>query len=286
MEPRSIRLRGADGLTLHALQWSEAGVGMLLLHGFGNEAHVWDDLCPALAPYYRTIALDQRGHGDSDADPESRYDSASMARDVDAVAGALALERLVLIGHSMGGRVAMRFAGGNPGRMAGLILVDTGPDLDPRGTTRIRLEVGRRSPTFQSPAEYEALLAQLYPAARAETLARRARHELRRRPDGLYGRKLDPGLTRARDSVSEEERRARAGEESKALWEALARVPCPTLVVRGAASDVLDAETAERMVNTAPKASLVEIPRAGHSVMIDNPEALRDAVTGFVLGDA
>ena len=71
MEPNSKRLAGADGLTLHALEWSETGVPLVLLHGFGNEAHFWADLAPAPAPYYRTIAIDLRGHGGPDRGPGS-----------------------------------------------------------------------------------------------------------------------------------------------------------------------------------------------------------------------
>jgi pimeloyl-ACP methyl ester carboxylesterase len=286
MEPRSRFVPGADGLKLHALEWSSEGLPFVLLHGFGNEAHFWDDLAPIVAPYYRTLAFDLRGHGDSDPAPEAGYDHVSMVRDVEAATEALGFERFVLLGHSMGGRVALRFAGQQPERMAGLILIDTGPDLDLRGVTRIRLESGQQALTFESTAEYEELLARLYPAARPQTLARLATTGLRRLPDGRYERKLDPALPRQHESVSPEDWRAWANAETKALWEALAHIPCPTLIVRGAASDVLSPETAERMAETAPRATLVEIERASHSVMLDNPEALQSAVADFALTDA
>ena len=82
MDPRSRRVSAAHGLELHLLEWSTEGVPMLLLHGFGNEAHLWDDFAPLVAPHYRVLALDQRGHGDSDHDPERRYDMHSMVDDV------------------------------------------------------------------------------------------------------------------------------------------------------------------------------------------------------------
>ena len=151
---------GADGLTLHALEWSREGVPLVLLHGFGNEAHIWDDFAPMLAPHYRTLALDHRGHGDSDWDPKARYELEAMVRDLEAVTEALEIERLVLIGHSLGGRVATVFAGHHPERMAGLVLVDIGPDLDARGVTRIRMDIGtNRQPTFASVAEYASALS-------------------------------------------------------------------------------------------------------------------------------
>src|SRR5262252_9040385 len=101
MEPVSLRLPGTHGLTLHALEWSREGTPLLFLHGFSNDAHVWDWCAPVFAPHYR----------------------------------------VVVVGHSLGGRVAMRFAGLFSERMAGLVIVDSAPELDARGTTRIRLDV-------------------------------------------------------------------------------------------------------------------------------------------------
>ena len=155
MQPRSRRVPGAHGLDLHLLEWSAEGVPLLLLHGFGNEAHIWDDFAPEVAPHYRTLALDHRGHGDSAWDPLRPYDHNAMVDDVERVAEALGLGRLVLIGHSLGGRIATLLAARHPERMAGLVLVDIGPELDPRGIGRIRSEVeASREPLFESVEEY------------------------------------------------------------------------------------------------------------------------------------
>jgi len=197
MTPRSLQLTGADGHALHLLSWSDAGVPLLLLHGFGNDAHVWDDFAPAVAPYYRTLALDQRGHGDSAHDPELRYDHDSMARDAIAALDALGIERVVLVGHSMGGRVSMRFARRHPERLAGLVIVDAGPELDARGVLRIRLDAEANiDPSFGSVEEYERVLARAYPLARPEVVARLARHGLRPRADGRLVPKTDPAFAR------------------------------------------------------------------------------------------
>ncbi len=155
MEPRSIRLPGTHGLHLHALEWSREGTLLLFLHGFSNDAHVWDRVAPVLAPHYRVVALDQRGHGDSDRDPEGRYDHETMARDANAAIESLGASRAVIVGHSLGGRVAMRFAGLFPEKLAGLVIVDSAPDLDARGTTRISLDVKQQDWSFDSVAEYE-----------------------------------------------------------------------------------------------------------------------------------
>ena len=145
-QPKIRRVTGADGLTLNLLEWSSDGIPLLFLHGFGNEAHIWDDYAPEVAPSYATIALDHRGHGDSDWDPQCRYGHNDMVRDVEAVTEALGIDRLVVVGHSLGGRIATIFAGRNPERLAGLVLVDIGPSVDTRGTTRIRQDIESRPP--------------------------------------------------------------------------------------------------------------------------------------------
>ncbi len=288
MEPRSRRLSGADGLDLHLLEWSEAGVPLLLLHGFGNEAHIWDDFAPEVAPYYRTLALDHRGHGESSWDPERRYDLDTLVRDVEAVTAALDIERLVLVGHTLGGRVATLFAGRHCERMAGLVLVDIGPELDVRGVTRIRMEAESGAEvSFESIDAYARLLSLHYPTARPRALLRMARHGVRERDDGRFVPRMDPALGGAagRNEVPQEAE-ARERRIIAEQWEALGRIPCPTLVVRGAASDVFAPDTADKMVEEVLRQGrLAVVAQAGHSVMTDNPEGFRDAVTSFVLAE-
>jgi len=286
MEPRSLRLRGADGLAIHVLEWSEEGTPLVLVHGFGNEAHIWDDFASVVAPHYRTVAVDLRGHGDSDHDPERRYDYEHHVADLEAVTAALGIERLVLVGHSFGGRTSILFAAKHPERMAGLVIVDIGPEHDPRGTTRIRMEVMQRGDgSFADPAEYERVLAHNFPAGSPDALRRMARHELRQRADGRWERKADPGFMAGRPGQGEAEAEARERDTAKRLWDALARIPCPTLVVRGAASDILSPEIADRMVDDVlAKGQLAIVPRAAHSVMTDNPPGFAEAVAAFVLG--
>jgi len=288
MQPVSQRVPGADGLQLHLLEWSREGVPLLLVHGFGNDAHIWDDLAPLLAPHYRVLALDLRGHGDSAHDPALRYDYGDHVRDVEAVVSALGIARMVLIGHSLGGRTALLFAGAHAAQLAGLVVVDTGPEHDVRGTSRIRMEVAQRGAgdgSFANPGEYERLLAHNYPAAPARVLARMARSELRAREDGRCVRKLDPRfamqLAGAQDAAAQEQRER---ETSARLWAACRGVHCPALVVRGAASDVLSADVAERMADELPQGRLTVVPRAAHSVMTDNPESFNQAVAAFALG--
>jgi pimeloyl-ACP methyl ester carboxylesterase len=292
VEPTSIRVPGADGLSLHALEWSREGTPLVFLHGFSNEAHVWDDAAPAVAPYYRTIAFDLRGHGDSDRDPEARYDYDFHVADLESALAALEIDRLVLVGHSLGGRVAMRFAGEHPNRLAGLVIVDSAPELDVRGTVRISVDLQRGGASggdglsFASESQYRDVLTRAYPEVSRPVLERMARHMLRRRADGRFEPKLDPAWFRARASADEASAKVREERLAKEMWEALAALPCPALVVRGAASDVMSPEVADRMADEVLRhGRLAIVARAGHSVMLDNPEGFTAALTGFVLGD-
>lgn len=286
MQPTAIKLPGADGLTLAAYEWSRKGVPLVFVHGYGNDAHVWDEVCPVFAPYYRTLAITLRGHGDSDWDAEARYDHGSMSRDLSAALDAAGCERVVIVGHSMGARVAMRLAGDQPERLAGFAIVDSAPELDARGVTRIRLEARSGPVTFGSVDEYARLLGQHYPVTRAATLEKLAAHWLREQPDGRFAMKLDPKLRSGKPpGETEDEMRAAMADEARRLWAALETLPCPALVVRGAASDVFDPDTADRMVDEViPDARLAVVPRAGHSVMLDNPEGFSEVLSAFVLG--
>jgi pimeloyl-ACP methyl ester carboxylesterase len=288
MEPKDLRVKGANGAELHLLEWSSEGVPMVLLHGFGNEAHIWDDFAPVVAPHYRTLALDHRGHGQSDWDPQGRYEIDALVDDVEAVTAALGIERMVLVGHSLGGRVSTIFAGRHPARIAGLVIVDIGPEVDARGSLRIRQDIeSNLQPAFDGVEEYARALSLAYPAATPEALRRMAQHGVRRRADGRFELVMDPalrGITGGRTPSPNAEQQEQLLQ--RRMWDALAALPCPTLVVRGAASDVLSPEVADRMVDEVLQhGRLAVVPQAGHSVMTDNPSGFNDAVASFVLSD-
>ena len=284
MTPTSHFVTGAHDNRLHVLEWSQEGVPMVLLHGHGNEAHLFDDFVPTVAEHYRVLAVDQRGHGDSDWDAEGRYHADDMADDLERILEHFEIDRFVLLGFSMGGRVSTVFAERHPERLAGLILVDIGPELDARGTSRIGQEMAeQRAPVFTGPGEYARMLSLNYPAGQPAALDRMARFALKEREDGLFELKMDPALRADRPNDDE----ARQAEEAfiQRQWDALARVPCPTLVVRGAASDILSPEVADRMVDDVLQNGTLEVvPQAAHSVATDNPKGFEEAVCRFVLG--
>jgi pimeloyl-ACP methyl ester carboxylesterase len=113
------------GVRLHYLDWGGEGVPLLLLHGLASNARIWDLTAPLLTPHFRVVALDQRGHGQSDK-PDGDYSFAEVTGDLAELLPALGLDRPVIVGHSWGGNVALQFAADHPGSVRALVLVDGG----------------------------------------------------------------------------------------------------------------------------------------------------------------
>lgn len=265
----------ANGHTLHYLDWGREGQPtMLLAHGLRGHAHSWDDVAAAFCGDYHVLALDQRGRGDSDWAKDGDYTTAAYVADLAGFCEALNLEQFVLVGHSMGGRNAMAFAGRHPEKVAKLVIVDVGPTLDSQGSQRIAEEIKSVPEEFDSFADALAYMSRQNRFAAPEVMRRRVQYATKELPNGKVGWKYD-GLIR-------EQRRNGTVPPAEDLWPALPNISCPSLIVRGAETDLLSSETAERMLATLPNPALVEIARAGHMVFEDNPGDFITAVREFL----
>ena len=135
-EDRTVR---ANGLNFHYLEWGDpANPTLVMLHGVSQQAHSWDFVSLALSPAYHVIALDQRGHGDTDWVADGDYSIDAMQADIDGVIEVLGLDDFNLMGHSMGGRNSFIWASRHPETLRSLTIVDTGPETQSRGRDRIR----------------------------------------------------------------------------------------------------------------------------------------------------
>jgi len=263
------------GQRFHYTEWGPpAAPPLVLLHGVTGHARTWDDEARALSAEWRVLALDQRGHGDSDPAPDGDYTVPSLAGDLAAFADALGLARVDLVGLSLGGRVAIAFAAANPERVRRLVVVDIGPDIAAAGRARVGAAMALAPERFETLEEALALARMANPRYAEARLRDRVRHGLRPLAGGGFGWKYDRALREAvrrghwRDPV-----------DVWPLWRAL---QCPTLLVRGAESDVLDAGTAKRMLETQPRARMVEVPGAGHTVPGDRPAEFLAALREFL----
>src|SRR5580704_473392 len=140
------------GLRFHFRDWRSSRMdapSLILLHGYTGHARSWDAFAEAMTDRYRVLALDQRGHGETAWAPADRYGVADMADDLTAFVGALGLKGFTLLGLSMGGMVAMEYAGRRPKELAALVIVDIGPEIVRSGVDRIQAGV-RASDVFAS----------------------------------------------------------------------------------------------------------------------------------------
>jgi esterase len=259
-----------NGLRFHFLDWGTRGAPpMLLLHGGAQTAHSWDEVAPDLARDHHVLALDQRGHGDTEWAPEGRYRRDDFVADIRAFADDRDWERPTLVALSLGGLNSIAFAASHPERIAGLIVVDVTPTISQAGGKMIAAQLATRD--FASFDEAVARALAFNPLRSAENIRTRLRHALREGAEGRWSYKFDPGI-------------GSGGLETdfERLWGQVREIRCPTLLVRGAQSAILSREAAARFVRELPGSTVVEVPGAGHSVMGDNPSGFIGAVRPFL----
>ena len=290
--PASARppVRPAPTLPLAFSDPRGSGIPVLLVHGFGHNRVVWEKLAASLPDGFRPLCADLRGHGASPWSPDGAYDLPCYAADLVALVDALGLDRFHVVAHSLGGNVATLFAAGvsaraaaagSGARVVSLTLVDTGPSLESTGSTHVLDEVESALRSFASIAEYRAWLTTIHPAGDPELLDRLAETGVVRRLDGRFEPALDPGVLGEGDDGSAPTDLA---ERTRELWQALGALECPVLVVRGGVSAILSEKVAEEMVEHVLRdGRLVTLPRAGHGVMLDDPEGLAGVVGSFLM---
>jgi pimeloyl-ACP methyl ester carboxylesterase len=259
-----------NGVRLHFLESGRPGAPALcFLHGGAAHAHWFDAVTPAFETSFHVVALDQRGHGESEWVDPPAYGTEDFVGDLLGLMATMGWERMTLVGHSMGGHNAMSFAAWHPDRVARLVIVDSRPAIPPD-----RLEFmharGRRLPRVHASEDAAVASFRLLPRetlADPTFLAHIARAGLTRR-NGGWGWRFDPATHGSRQPVD--------------AWPLLGKITAPTLITRAALSPVLPAEMAERLHTSIPQATLVTIPNAYHHLTLDNPQAFTAALTDFL----
>lgn len=274
IEPPASRRLDIDGIGLRYLDWGPADAPVIvLLHGGGQSAHTWDGCCLLLAQRYRCLALDQRGHGDSDWSGDGAYGFDDHARDIAGFIDALRLRSPLLAGMSMGGINAIAYATHHAGRLRALVSVDVGPDVRFAAVDRLMRGLGAYR-YFDSPQDAAVRLSGLGARRPRALLQATLAHNLRQETAERWTWKYDPRTLTERSA-------AEILEPRQALWARLPAISCPTLVVRGADSEIFSAADADRFTRALPRASCVTVPAARHSVQTDNPKGLVAAIEAF-----
>ena len=262
-------------LRFRYLDWGTKGLRpILFLPGGALTAHTWDLCCLALRDEFHCIALDQRGHGDTDWAPDADYSIGAQREDIRGFADRLGFDRFVLVGQSMGAINGLAFAVTHPERLSALVMIDAGPEVRRRGSSRIREFVngGAKPETLEE--IIERALA-FNPRRDPQILRRSLMHNLRPQPDGSWSWKYDRSRFQRLDQDTHLAERRRLADN-------LANVTCPALVVRGAESDVFHQDDAERLAQNFPNGRQITIAQAGHTVQGDNPKDLVAVLRDFL----
>ncbi len=277
LHPAAVRLPDdhqviIGAMRFHYLDWGGSGTPILFLHGGGINAHTWDCVAVMLGERHRCIALDQRGHGDSEWSPVVDYRIAAHVGDIEGFIETTGLQRPIVVGQSMGGLNSIAYATRHGDQISAMVIVDVAPEISASGAERIR--EFSSIPELDSPQAFLERAVRFNPIRDPAALRRSLHYNLRQTPAGKWTFKHDQRRRSDDATRSFAEDRAR-------LVSDLSRIRCPTLVVRGALSDVLTDAAAEKFARSLPDGRWVRVEKSGHNVQGDNPRALLDAMLAF-----
>ena len=268
----------SEGLRLRYVEWGAADApAIVALHGLRSFAYTWEPVALPLADRFRIVALDQRGRGESDWDPQRRYHAQHYVRDLEVLVDHLGLAQFILMGHSMGGSNAFVYAGAHPERLTGLVIEDMGPGASAggAGAERIRRELLATPMRFPDWDAAVAFWRGQRPNVPDAAIAARVRHSMKRADDGAVVWRHDAeGIAAARLAATP--------QQLVDLWPQVESLRIPTLLLRGKRSDFLTAETARAMVQRSPAIRLVEVPDASHYVHDDNLAGFEAALHAYL----
>lgn len=259
----------AGGMRLHYLEWeSNQTRTLVLLHGIGDNAHIWNHFALNAAAFLRVIAVDQRGHGLSDWAIPPAYSCDDYVTDLDNLIHTLQLTDIVLMGHSMGALHATRYASLRPEKVSGLIHADIEP-CPPEWNKKYLLNLYEQLPAFyESIDEYASETQKNSPYADKSMLHDIAALALSKGQDGKFRCQFDRQVLFHFDRYD--------------LRPYLKNIRCPALIIRGKESRVMSEEIAREMSKMIPEGRIVEITKATHRPHIDNPAEFQRTIFEFL----
>lgn len=275
--PQTVEFAGAGGITLVADEWnrgSKPGPTILMLHGGGQNRFSWKATGQILAHQgYHVVAIDTRGHGDSDRAPDADYAIESLTDDVLRVLDAIG-RPVVVVGASMGGLTGILVAeSAGAQRVVGLVLVDVVPRYEKDGSARIRDFMFGHINGFASLEEAAAAVAAYLPHRKKPRNPDGLKKNLRLR-DGRWYWHWDPAMmTKPGDDPE---------LRTEKIEQAAVDLTIPILLIRGKLSDVVSPEGVQDFLAKVPRAEFIELSNAGHTAAGDDNDAFTDAVVDFV----
>lgn len=279
-----IYYTAGDGLKLYARSYGpdDAPLTVLCMHGLTRNHKDFEPMIAHFGERYRFIAVDVRGRGMSDRDPNpEHYTPLHYAQDMTCLIKHLQLDQVVLIGTSMGALMSMLMVQLAPEHIRAVVMNDVGPIPGFDGVKRIASYVGKGEPepTWGSAAQSVAASQGLaFPDYDEQDWLAFARRTYRETEDGKIVLDYDP-------AISQMFSLKKPGFGLRfAMWRLFSKMkPFPLLVIRGELSDILPEKTARKMLKRHGGATLVTVPNRGHAPMLDEPEAIR-AIDHFLSG--
>jgi esterase len=268
--PGSVeRYASVNGLHIHCIEWArEDAQPFILLHGIARTARTFDHLAPHFSDRYHVIAVDMRGHGDSDWDSQGAYLVEDYVRDIEGLTEQRGLRDIVLWGNSTGGRVAQVFAGRHPERVSAVIVEDVGPERPAAISDRRAKRMREEETGWASHDELVARLKRDYPRTAEPLLRAFVEDGTRHRADGRLIWKRDPAILN--------------GFVPTELWETVRRITAPIVYILGGASTIVPQETQARLRETLPQAQIVTLPGLGHYPSDERPQEFLAIVDRFL----
>lgn len=269
----------ASGLALAADAVGPVGEPtVLFLHGSGQTRQSWRNALPAAAKRgYRALALDMRGHGDSEWAPDGMYGLTQFAEDLREVVNYIGGQP-VLVGASLGGLASLLVAATSPPPVRALVLVDITPRVERTGATEVVGFMGSAPNGFANLEEAADAVAAYLPHRKRPRDTTGLARNLRLR-DGRYHWHWDPAFA----AHGQKKMEAQFQIDGPNVAEMAARaLKIPTLLIRGGRSRILSDEGAREFLETVPHAEFVDIPEAHHMVAGDANDAFNDAVFRFI----
>jgi len=260
-----------DGQHVSALVWGSAPPEVVLIHGGGQNAHTWDTV--ALAVDRPLVAVDLPGHGHSDWREDHDYGPVTSAPAVAAAIRALAPDAQLLVGMSLGGVTAIRVTAENPELVRRLAIVDVTPGVDETKAEPIIAFLSGPE-RFESFDDIHERTIQFNPTRTESSLRRGVLHNAKELPDGSWTWRYDP--VRAWKDIE------RPAVSFVNLWDDVARIKVPTLLVRGGTSGVVSDDDVEELRRRKPDAEVVTVDGAGHSIQGDEPVELARILEGLL----
>ena len=261
-----------NGLRFHYRDWGDPDAPpLVLLHAYTQHARTWDTVARALANRFRVLALDQRGHGESEHATD--YGEQRLVDDLEAFVDALGIDRFRAIGFSIGSAAACGFAARHPERVERLVLMESFTDGDePEAVAHLTTLRGLPE-SFAAPEDAAAAFRPLAPYAAEDELRHWMTSGLVLGEDGRVHWRYDPVFHQYGPP-------GRLVPAMTVFWERLRQVTCPILLVVGEESWRVDA--VRQMAPDYPRARLVIMPQSGHWVPLDNPQGFLRVVEGFL----